>query len=127
MPKIPKETQPPLPPPGESVGILKQMSCVWVTPKPGSKLKEPYQAFRGTLQLHTGEKVPVSIPFLEQTAFMLRNLCKSAELLISEDESEFLINSRRCRKCQGVRGDQARKLWGTDSGPYRIPHSGLCK
>ena len=93
MPKIPKQSQPPLPPPGESVGILKQMSCVWVQPKPGSKVQEAYQAFKGTLQLYTGEKVPVSIPLLEQTSFMIRNLCRSAELIIPEDGSEFILTS----------------------------------
>jgi hypothetical protein len=69
------------------------MSCVWVQPKAGSKIKEPYQAFKGTLQLYTGEKIPVSVPLLEQTAFMVRNLCRSAELLIPEDGSEFILTS----------------------------------
>jgi hypothetical protein len=100
MPVIKKQTQPPLPPPGESVGILKQMSCVWVTPKPGSKIKEPYQAFKGTLQLYTGEKVPVSIGLLEQTAFMIRNLCRSAELLVPEDGSEFILTCDDLENCR---------------------------
>jgi hypothetical protein len=76
------------------------MSCVWVQPKAGSKIKEPYQAFKGTLQLYTGEKVPVSVPLLEQTAFMIRNLCRSAELIIPEDGSEFILTGDDLENCR---------------------------